>query len=211
MGTQENDILSNSSGIIHVGANVGQERETYRQHELYVAWIEPLPAVFKSLEANLETYQKQSAYQYLVTDVDNKDYVFHVTNNYGESSSIYELKLHKKMWPNVIHHHDKNFKSITLPSLIEKENIDMSLFDTLVIDTQGSELLVLKGAEKILHQFKYIQTEAADFESYTGCCQVKDINDYLSLHNFENIYNDPWRSHAEVGKYYDLIYKNMAE
>ena len=43
-----------------------------------------------------------------------------------------------------------------------------SAWDALVMDTQEPELLILKGAEPMLSQFKYIKTEAADFESYVG-------------------------------------------
>jgi len=214
METEKNDFLTKVSGVIHVGANTGQERFLYKQNGVATVWIEPLFDVFKTLETNLESFKHLKpyfAYNYLVTDVDDKEYAFHVTSNYGESSSIFDLNLHKEIWPNVTHHHDRNIKSITLTSLVEKENIDLRLFDALVIDTQGSELLVLKGAEKILNQFSYIQTEAADFESYTGCCQLKDITAYLSLHNFQSIHEDNCMTKEGIGSYYEVVYKNMAK
>ena len=127
MGTENDDFFKNVSGVIHVGANTGQERWFYKQNGVATVWIEPIPDVFKTLETNLESFKHLKpyfAYNYLVTDVDDKEYVFHVTSNYGESSSIFDLNLHKEIWPDVVHHHNKHLKSITLTTLIEKENID---------------------------------------------------------------------------------------
>jgi len=211
LSTRPNDFLKEVKGVIHVGANTGQERNIYRRFGLNVIWIEPLPGIFKMLTKNLEDFNEQLAYRYLVTDQDDKEYVFHITDNSGESSSIYELgSMSMDIWPTVRHHHDKTFNSITLPSLIKKENIDIDCYNALILDTQGSELLVLKGAESILSKFKYIQSEAADFELYIGCCQVKDLNAYLSLHKFQTMYNFAFARHKDGGLCMDILYKNMA-
>ena len=75
------------------------------------------------------------------------EYPFHLANNNGASSSILDLNLHQDIWPDV------TFKK---PSIYSAENyltllndniiIVISDYDMLAIDTQGSELLVLKGA-----------------------------------------------------------------
>jgi len=186
---------------------MGQERDFYRSHGLTVVWIEPLPRIFQILDDLMVHYKKQSAYKYLVTDVDDKEYVFHVTDNSGESSSIFELARHKDVWPWVKKHHELKIKSITLPSLLEKEGIDINLFDALVMDTQGSELLVLKGAEKLLQHFTYIQTEVVDFESYAGGCQSKDVDDYLRSHNFHRVRKDLLRHEEGIGSCHEVAYK----
>lgn len=41
------------SGVIHIGANTGQERDLYRSKNLQVLWVEPIPAVHGVLESNL--------------------------------------------------------------------------------------------------------------------------------------------------------------
>src|SRR5215472_4628952 len=38
-------FLRGVSGVIHVGANTGQERELYEKFGLHVVWIEPIPEV----------------------------------------------------------------------------------------------------------------------------------------------------------------------
>ena len=56
----------------------------------------------------------------------------------------------------------------------------MSKYDALVLDTQGSELLVLKGAAGLLPNIKYVQAEVADFESYSGACRQLAETDVFS-------------------------------
>jgi len=49
-----NSFLNNVSGIIHVGANSGQERGEYSLYSLDVLWVEPIPEVFKKLKKILK-------------------------------------------------------------------------------------------------------------------------------------------------------------
>ncbi|WP_143594022.1 FkbM family methyltransferase [Synechococcus sp. BO 8801] len=61
-------------------------------------------------------------------------------------------------------------KSTTLPSLLKVHQLDERDYQALIMDTQGSELLVLKGAIPVLKALPFIKTEVPDFEAYTGCC-----------------------------------------
>jgi hypothetical protein len=77
----------------------------------------------------------------------------------------------------------------------------------LIIDTQGSELLVLKGAIPILHHFKYIQTEVPDFEAYKDCCQIEDVKLFLRSKGFKEIFRRKFATHPGGGNYYDVIFQ----
>jgi FkbM family methyltransferase len=80
------------SGVVHVGANLGQEREVYAALGLDVVWIEPIPEIFAQLKENVQGFPNQLAIEALVTDIDDKEYVFHIANNDGASSSILAFK-----------------------------------------------------------------------------------------------------------------------
>ena len=69
-----------------------------------------------------------------------------IANNSGLSSSIFDLKLHKDIWPELDFVDHVKMVSETLDGLVEREVIPPQI-DALVVDTQGSELLVLRGAE----------------------------------------------------------------
>ncbi len=200
-------FLKKAKGVIHIGANIGQERDLYYNNNLPVLWVEPIPEIFKILQDNLVGFSKQIAFQELITDIDDGSYSFNISNNNGASSSILDFNLHKSIWPDVAYDRTISLQSITLTSFLKKEGINIADYDTLIMDTQGSELRVLKGAASILHNFKFIKTEVPDFESYKGCCQLKDINEFLSLYGFRELSRNKFIESTAVGNYYDIVYE----
>lgn len=203
-------FLKKITGVIHVGANTGQEIPLYAQYGLSVVWIEPIPEVFEALKSNLIGIPKQIALKGLVTDLDNAEYHFHLANNNGASSSILELNLHQDIWPEIFYEKTIKLYSKTLSSLLKDNNINNSEYDMLVMDTQGSELLILSGAVSILQNFTYIKTEVPDFESYKGCCQLKDLQSFLSQHGYRELSRHKFATHPHGGSYYDIIYKKKS-
>lgn len=201
-----NRFLRSVHGVVHVGANVGQERELYRRHDLDVLWIEPIPEVFATLTANLAGFPRQRAIEALVTDRDGEPYQFNIANNGGESSSILALKEHRDVWPKVNFTKSLTLHSTTLASLLARERVDPTRYDALVMDTQGSELLVLKGAEPVLAQFRFIKTEVPDFEAYEGCARLDDIDRFLTARGFKELARHRFASRSAGGSYFDVVY-----
>src|SRR5450631_4863861 len=76
-------FLKRASGVIHVGANTGQEINLYAQYGLAVVWIEPIPDIFEKLQLNLIGIPRQIALKGLVTDLEKIEYQFHLANNNG--------------------------------------------------------------------------------------------------------------------------------
>ena len=202
-------FLRNVSGVIHVGANTGQERANYARFHLDVVWIEPIPAVFGQLRFNLAGFPKQRAYQYLLTDEDEREYVLHVASNQGASSSILPFAKHREMWPEIFYANDITLKSATLSSFVTKEGLDLAGFQALVLDTQGSELMILKGATTVLPRFRFVKVEVPDFESYAGCCLSSELGEFMSAHGFRERRRDGFMSIPEVGTYFDVLYERV--
>ena len=200
-------FLRDVSGVIHVGANAGQERHYYQAHGLRVVWIEPIPEIFAQLMANLKSFRGQLGLQALVTDIDGKEYRFHIANNNGASSSILDFKHHVDIWPDVAYTTAITLTSTTLTSLLDRERIDLHDYQALVMDTQGSELLVLRGSIPILRNFEYIKTEVPDFEAYEGCCQLADIAAFMREHGYEEYSRHRFASRPAGGSYFDIVYR----
>lgn len=200
-------FLREISGVIHVGANTGQERHLYDAFGLHVLWIEPIPEVFEILQANIKAFPKQSAIQHLISDYDDKEYEFHIASNDGLSSSMLDFRQHKDIWPDVAFTSTVSLKSTTLTSLLRRDQIDPSEYQALIMDTQGSELLVLKGAIPVLSHFRFIKTEVADFESYAGGCRLADINSFMAEHGFKECFRRVFASRVDGGSYYDITYR----
>lgn len=204
------NFLRDVSGVIHVGANYGQEREQYNNFGLEVIWVEPIPEVFYGLKRNIRRFSNQRALNALVTDVDGKEYQFHISNNNGASSSILEFKQHKDIWPHVNYTNSISLNSITLATLLKNERINPYNYQALIMDTQGSELLVLQGSISLLDSFEYIKTEVPNFESYEGCCQLIDINIFMKKHGYIELSRNKVASREAGGDYFDIVYRRKA-
>jgi FkbM family methyltransferase len=207
----QDPFLLDARGVIHVGASFGQERELYQSLGLPVVWVEPIPEVFAQLRQNIATFHRQIAVQALLTDRDGVEYTFHISNNEGMSSSILELDLHRDIWPDVDYTHEIQLISKTLPALLIENAVDPAAYDALVMDTQGSELLILQGATPVLHHFRYIKTEAPDFESYRGCCLVSDLAQFLDGHGFDEHARHKFAERKQGGSYYDVVFARRAQ
>lgn len=206
--TIKTDIFSNSPfGIIHIGANTGQERFLYDELDLNVVWIEANPEVATTLQDNIKDYPKQTGYQGLLTDEVGKQYDFKITNN-SYSSSIFDLALHLEVYPQVYHTDTISLTSTTLTQFVNDQQLDISKYKMLLLDVEGSELLVLKGAEKILSNFNVILTEVSDFECYTDCYTSKELKTYLHKMGFLEEERILQHKHPK-GNCYDILYKRF--
>jgi FkbM family methyltransferase len=198
--------MKDLKGIIHVGANLAQERDEYAEYDLNVLWIEPIPEIFSQLKNTISAYPKQRAIQYLVLDQDDLPKTLHVADNDGASSSILDFELHKDVWPTISFVKDINFTSKKLDTIVEIEGIDLNDYDCLVLDTQGSELLVLQGADHVLRNVGLVKVEVADFESYAGCPRPDDIFNHLKIYGFLEQTRVAFAQHPNGGRYFDISY-----
>jgi len=205
-----NYFLREVSGVIHVGAHLGEERDIYAKRDLSVFWVEPDPELLPQLEKAIAGYPKQRASRDLLMDADGRKYEFHISSNNGESSSVLEIAGHKEMWANVSYVKTIPLISTTLSALVKRAKLDMSQYDSLVMDTQGSELHILKGAVDILDRFKFIKTEVADFELYKDCCRLSDMDQFLAQHHFRRVKTWAFAHKAGLGSLYDAVYSHNA-
>lgn len=201
-------FLEGGRGVIHVGANTGQERFLYADYGLKVAWIEPIPEVFRELQSNLAGFPNQTAYNRLVARQDGIKYQFHISSNNGESSSILEpSEQHRDFWGTTSFPRSIELEAISLPTFIRTNGLDLASFNILVLDTEGTELFILEGAREILRHFRYIKCEAANFEVYSGCCRISELDAFLSKNGFKQRGRFVGRRVAKGGRLWDVLYE----
>jgi hypothetical protein len=81
-------------------------------------------------------------------------------------------------------------------------------YEALVMDTQGSELLVLKGAKSVIPNFRYIKTEAADFEMYRGGAKADELVKFLADFGFSVVRRELIARKSDgAGECFDLLFK----
>jgi len=172
------------NGILHVGANKGQEALIYHQHVSRVVWVEALPSVYIELVRHVNGYGDQCILA-CVGDVDGKDVTFHESNNEAQSSSFLNLGTHKTAHPEVKYIKDHNMKTVRLDTLYKSHNI--SGLDFLAMDIQGAELLALKGLGQRLNEFKWVYLEVNIDYLYEGCALLPEITEYLKSFGFKKM------------------------
>lgn len=173
------------NGVLHVGANVGEEAPVYL--ELGVKkqiWIEANPKIYGKLKTNLENNPEAIAYNFAVGDVDGPA-VLHESNNGSQSSSVLELGTHLIQHPDVHYVADIAVTMRRIDGLISIEEMDN--YDFLNVDVQGFEMQVLKGMGDHLKKIKWAYLEINRAEVYKGCAQVEEIDSYLSQFGFKRV------------------------
>jgi FkbM family methyltransferase len=206
---ERSTYLRHCKGLIHVGANAGQERGTYARLGLDVLWVEPIPQVFAELVKNLNGFPKQKAVEALVTDQDGAEVTLQISSNGGKSSSILAPAEHREIWSDIEFKSSLRLIGNSLPTVLAQHSIDANKYDALLLDTQGAELLILRGASSMLKQFKYIQAEAANFEAYVGCPRVPDIVEFVERHGFKIMPDTMAGWDDGARRHYDLVFQRI--
>ena len=76
-----------------------------------------------------------------------------------------------------------------------------------MLDVQGAELLVLRGASELLPGLRFLKLEAADFECYAGNPTVRELEEFLTPLGFREVLRRPFAQAPDgKGACYDLIF-----
>ena len=203
-------ILDNVDFVLHVGAQFGQERLMYDIFNLQVIWIEAIEDSYLKLVKNIGPYKKQSAINSLITESDNEKITFNIASNQGASSSILPLHLHKEAWNEIYFESQVVMESQSLSTILDRVG-HIGERRLLVLDTQGSELMILSGAREILKNFDYILVECADFEAYKGGSTHDSIDSFMSQNEFKKIDSEVFARIENLGNYMNVLYSYEGE
>jgi FkbM family methyltransferase len=168
-------------GILHIGAHTCEEAPLYHSIGITdenILWIEG--------NADIIPKDQKNILHGVISNIDNQDIDFIVTNNM-QSSSILELGTHLFEHPHVTEIGRQRVKTITVNSLYDRYNIPYDRYDFLNIDIQGAELKAFQGATKILPHLKAIYAEVNEKELYKGCALMHEIDDFLKTYDFQRI------------------------
>lgn len=134
----------------------------------------------------------------------------HVTSN-NVSSSINELNAEEiEKQPAVFQDwlREEAAETVTVSTLDEefREARDVLL---IKLDTQGTELDVLKGGAELLRRTSFVLTEMNNHEMYKNACQYYEVDQFLREHSFHLVDIIVTYRAAEGVKEYDAIYERL--
>jgi FkbM family methyltransferase len=187
--------------IVHVGAHHGQELDRYSSlFARKVIWVEANPKTFGTLQANIEEFRSRPpgtlkrllgiaqtehvGINALVTEKDGAEYEFYQFNNGGLSDSVFHLA-EGTQFPDLKETGSVlRLNSNKLDTILRQAGQEPSEVDVLVLDTEGAELICMKGAEATLTNVQYIQTEISTKPVYTGGVLYGELNSWLYERGF---------------------------
>lgn len=184
-----NKILLSKNIVVdkcfHIGAHDCEELTFYNKLGVKnedIVWIDAIP--LKVNEAKKKGIP--NVYNAVITDKDDVDVVFNVSNNV-QSSSVLEFGTHLQEHPWCYFIGTINMKSITIDTFFEKNNIDNTKYNFWNFDIQGAELMALKGATNSIKYAKAIYLEVNEKELYKKCGLIHEIDEFLAVYNFKRV------------------------
>ena len=192
--------------FVDVGANTGQTidlvRKNFKNAKIYS--FEPTPELVKQLEDKYIKDTRIKISEKALADFDGEAKFYISTYSPTNSMLIPDIELYTEI------HSDraddfKNLKEIVVPvttlsNWYKANNLNQRI-DVLKIDTQGTELKVLKGAEDLLKdKIKIIILEIQFVNFYKGSPPYYKIFEFLYNHEFNllDFYNNMRLNNLEI-------------
>jgi FkbM family methyltransferase len=175
--------------LVHVGAHLAQERSLYEDCGYQqVLWIEGSPDVFQRLSKVLHSHQGSAQHHSLcalLTDKDGDEIALKTFSNDGKSNSIFSPTSEMaSRWPSVTQTgKTESVSTRTLDSVLAESPL-AGHCDVLIVDVQGAELLVLRGAEKTLANAKAVIAEVSTRPYYQGGVLFPELKAFLESRGF---------------------------
>lgn len=173
------------SGVLHCGANIGEEAVQYEKAGIKnVMWIEANADIYSILKNNIKPYPGHVALNFCIGDEDDKEVTFHISNNAGQSSSFLDLGTHAKNHPDVVYIQDVPMKTKRLDTVLRSHDWSQFPMDYLSMDLQGAEGMALRGMGSLLEKFKWVYLEVNTEQVYKGNAELPEIEKYLAQFGF---------------------------
>lgn len=195
--------------VIDIGSNVGDiTRELIQDKNNFVISVEPIPSLANNLK-NLESnHSNLKVINCAISDEDGEQ-TFYINEPHCTSSLKKFNDEVKNKWPNRLDYKEKIIvKTIKLSTLIEELSLQNEIISFLKIDTQGSDLDVIKSSEKYLSNIKEIKCETfitdKNNDLYIDESKSDEVIEFMNQNNFILTKNEI----NETRLWSDLTFKN---
>lgn len=175
--------------IVEAGSFNGSDSVKFVQTWLYakVHAFEPVPEIFELLVKRAKKLPQITCYQYaLSTTTGSACFITseepRKPNIPSMAGSLRAPKEHLK-YSRTLFKKSIMVDTITLDEWAQKNNI--TTIDLLWLDTQGTELDIIKASPNILKNIGCICLEVEFVEAYEGQALYAEIKDFLEQHGFE--------------------------
>ena len=164
--------------VVHVGAHLGEEVDAYRRHGARrIVLVEAGPANVAALRARFGTDADVEILHAAATDRDGVEHLLLHTNRRGEteSASLLPMKRLGEIVTTLRTEEAVEVPAARLDTLLERAAVDPAAIHLLVLDVQGAEAHVLRGAPRALAGVRALLTEVALIDLYEGAALESEI------------------------------------
>lgn len=176
-----------ATGVIVVGSHLAQEHAQYVSAGIKrFVYIEPCAGTFQKLRNRFASHHHVQLFNVACGETDGEGILYTENVNQGQSNSLLKMDKHLTIHPGIV---------VTGQETVQVKRLDsLGLYDKgyqlLVMDCQGFEDRVLRGAEKTLRQINYVYTEVNRDSVYENCARVEQLDELLS--DFERVETGEW-------------------
>jgi FkbM family methyltransferase len=183
-------------GIIHIGANDGQELAWYvTKNYRPILAFEPHPQAFEELKKRY--WNHALIWNLALGSETGKTRLFVPEDGDTEKSSKYKaIPTEGHEWTSVPVNNSVEVPLIRFDVWAYKGGIDLTPFNVVVIDVQGMELEVLQGFGIYLRMFDFLVVECSRVPVYDGEASAQQVIDWLDQADFEPI--SPIEDHNDI-------------
>jgi FkbM family methyltransferase len=201
-----NNILNliqkyNLTSFLDIGANVGDVSAHVRAvfPNIKIFCIEANPACEHDLTAKNLSYRIEC-----LSDVISQKNFYVSTIGDGKNTGA---SLYKELTP---YYSDEKYKTLDLITNTLDNIFPSEIFDFIKMDTQGSELDIMKGGKNLCARAKFIKIEVAVLPYNLGAPFKDDVFSYLKSINYAPLLKDEEHKY-EDGRIFqeDYIFYNM--
>jgi FkbM family methyltransferase len=176
------------AGVVHVGAHSGQEIEEYLRRGLSkMILFEPLPWVFAALCDHVARAGAAAVTVNKALGASQQKVLMHSDGSDGTASSILKpAPLMDVQYPRLRFpaSPDIEVEQTTLDNWFAASGLSALDYNLLVLDVQGYELEVFKGAARTLETTNALIVEIHQKELYLGSALVEDVDKLLAEYGF---------------------------
>lgn len=176
-----------SDGVIAVGAHFGEEHPDYVAAGIKrFVYIEPCAAAFNMLKNKFSAHHHIQLFNCACGEVECEQVMYTGSQNEGQSNSLLKMAKHTQIHPGI------TLPNTELVAVKRLDNLGLAHkgYQLLVMDVQGFEGRVLKGATETLKQVNYVYTEVNRDFVYENCTLVDELDQLL--HEFDRVETGAW-------------------
>ncbi len=198
--------------IAHIGAHLGEEAGYYEELGAeVVVWVEANPDMFERLRDKFTSrppggHTEHVLVNALIADVGGEQRDLYLAGQDGEASSLMRQtdKLKQKMpW---VAETGKIVRAptYTIDTVMQEAGIPVGALDTLILDTQGAELICLKGLDAYSDGIRYLLSEGTTSAYFDGGVLFGELRQTLEARGF--LYVPMGINTAGKGVHYDFMF-----